>query len=95
MNRPTSPSHQGSDATLRMTSGDDALRNARALRATRWLTGICVLLVTHGSLYPWKFAWPPSVAVAWARMMRQSTWWTGRGDVVGNVVLFVPLGALG
>jgi len=54
-----------------------------------------VVLVTHGSLYPWRFAWPASLPAAWAHMMNQRSWWTGLGDVVGNVALFVPVGVLG
>jgi VanZ family protein len=54
-----------------------------------------VVLVTHGSLYPWHFAWPTSFGAGWDHMMNQRSWWTGLGDVVGNVVLFVPVGVLG
>jgi VanZ family protein len=67
----------------------------RVRRATRWLALLCVLLVTHGSLYPWRFRAPASFDAAWTRMMVQTSWWTGFGDVVGNVVLFVPVGVLG
>ena len=63
--------------------------------ATRWLALLCAVLVTHGSLYPWRFQWPGSLAAAWSRLMHQSSWWTGLGDVAGNVVLFVPVGLLG
>ena len=69
--------------------------DAKARRATRWLAVLCVVLATHGSLYPWHFAWPQSLPAAWHHMMNQRSWWTGLGDVVGNVVLFVPVGALG
>jgi VanZ family protein len=56
---------------------------------------LCVVLVTHGSLYPWRFAWPPDAGAAFAALMAGGHWWSGRGDVVGNIVLFVPVGALG
>lgn len=56
---------------------------------------VCLILVTHGSLYPWEFVAPASFAVAWSDMWRQDSWWTSLGDVVGNVVLFVPVGVLG
>ena len=79
-----------------MTAGDDPEpQHVKARRATRWLALWCVLLVTLGSLYPWHFAWPPSLSSAWAHMMNQRSWWTGLRDVVGNVVLFVPVGVLG
>ena len=79
-----------------MAAGDalDA-HPAEARHAMGWLALLCVVLVIHGSLYPWQFAWPASLSAAWHHMMNQRSWWTGRGDVVGNVVLFVPVGVLG
>jgi VanZ family protein len=68
---------------------------ARTRRATRWLSLLCAALVTHGSLYPWQFAMPTSFADGWDHMINQRSWWTGLGDVVGNVVLFVPVSVLG
>jgi VanZ family protein len=64
-------------------------------RALRWLLWLWAAFATHGSLYPWEFAWPASLPAAWAHMMHQDTWWTATGDVVGNVLLFAPIGALG
>jgi VanZ family protein len=64
-------------------------------RATVWLAWIVFALVVHGSLYPWRFARPGSIAMAWDRMVHQPSLWTSLGDVVGNVVLFVPVGMLG
>ena len=69
--------------------------SARAQRATRWLALLCTVLVTHGSLYPWRFAWPQSVQAAWDEMMNQPSWYTGFGDVISNIVLFVPMGVFG
>jgi hypothetical protein len=68
---------------------------ARTHRATLWLAWIVAALVVHGSLYPWRFAMPLSLSGAWDRMVLQPSLWTSLGDVVGNVVLFVPVGALG
>jgi VanZ family protein len=68
---------------------------SRARRATIWLAWIVAALVVHGSLYPWRFAMPGSFAAAWHHMVRQPSLWTSLGDVVGNVVLFVPVGMLG
>jgi VanZ family protein len=38
---------------------------------------------------------PGSLATAWHVMVHQPSMWTTFGDVVGNVVLFVPVGMLG
>src|SRR5262249_35011429 len=83
------------DPGLTMVDGDTDAHAARAQRVTRWLALLCVLVVTHGSLYPWRFEWPTSFAAGWRHMMYQPSWWTGVGDVVGNVVLFMPVGVLG
>jgi len=63
--------------------------------ALRWLLLLWLAFATHGSLYPWQFAAPTSLALEWERMMHQPSWWTGGFDVLGNIVLFVPVGALG
>lgn len=62
-----------------------------SLRALTWLV---VVLIAHGSIYPWQFHAPPSFAEAFAALMAQRSWWTSRGDVLENIVLFMPLGAL-
>ena len=64
-------------------------------RARVLLLLVCAALVVHGSLYPYRFIEPESFRDALAQMLAQRHWWTSRGDVLGNVVLFVPLGALG
>jgi len=64
-------------------------------RATFWLAWVVAVLVVHGSLYPWRFAMPVSLGQAWGHMVHQPSMWTTLGDVVGNVALFVPVGALG
>ncbi|MBL8319270.1 MAG: VanZ family protein [Burkholderiaceae bacterium] len=60
----------------------------------RVLLAVCLLLVLHGSLYPWRF--DPSVRLAqgWTTMWAQADVWTSLGDVAGNLVLFVPVGWL-
>jgi hypothetical protein len=63
--------------------------------AVRWLHVICWVLVIHGSLYPWSFAWPQAgFQLAWKGLWSPATLWSGLGDVVGNIVLFVPLGVV-
>jgi VanZ family protein len=64
-------------------------------RARVLLLLVCVALVVHGSLYPYRFVAPASFREALAQMLAQRHWWTSRGDVLGNVVLFMPLGLLG
>jgi hypothetical protein len=64
-------------------------------RARALLLLVCAALVVHGSLYPYHFMEPESFRDALARLLAWRRWWTSRGDVLGNVVLFVPLGALG
>ncbi len=54
-----------------------------------------IFFVIYGSLYPFDF--DLSVVTAQERKKFLASWWqaSGRGDVLGNVVLFVPFGALG
>jgi VanZ family protein len=66
----------------------------RPAAALRTLLLVCIVLITHGSLYPWSFVAPASFADAFAALMAQRRWTSHFGDVVGNVALFVPLGAL-
>lgn len=56
---------------------------------------LCLLLVTHGSLFPWLFAAPVSWPLALRQMLVDRLWWTGLGDAVANVLLFMPVGAFG
>lgn len=67
---------------------------SRGTARTRWLLLLCSVLVVHGSLYPWHLDNMFSVAAAWSRLWSGAGWWTSVGDVVGNVVLFVPMGLL-
>lgn len=67
-------------------------RTAAGSAAVPW--AVALLLVTYGSLYPLKFAAPPDLAAAWHHLLFEAGWWEGTGDVVANVLLFVPLGAL-
>lgn len=53
------------------------------------------LAVAYGSLYPFRFVEPASFAAALRAMFApMQLWqlWTSRGDVAGNVLLFVPIG---
>lgn len=62
--------------------------------ARRALLAACAVLVTHGSLYPWHFEAPASWLDALRALFDDAQAWTSIGDVVGNVLLFVPLGVL-
>ncbi len=64
-------------------------------RLTFWLLWLCTAAITHGSLYPWAFRAPTrSLQHEWHRLWFPDSWWTTRGDIIGNVLLFVPLGML-
>ncbi|HZF15869.1 MAG TPA: VanZ family protein [Steroidobacteraceae bacterium] len=60
-------------------------------RAARWLLGAVVALILYGSLFPFEFDAPsglPLIAlVASLRFERAS-----RGDIVANLLLYIPLG---
>ena len=49
-------------------------------------------LAAYGSLYPFRFVDPASFERALFAMFKDANWWTSRGDVAGNVLLFVPMG---
>ena len=61
---------------------------------SRWLLLLCAALVVHGSLYPWHLQTGVSVSAEWSNLWAKAGLWTSLGDVVGNVVLFVPMGLL-
>jgi VanZ family protein len=54
---------------------------------------IVAALIAYGSLYPFGFALPASFGAFWNELLAQRRLWTGLGDVAGNVLLFIPLGA--
>jgi VanZ family protein len=51
------------------------------------------LLIMYGSLYPFHYAPPESVQASLKAFAFDGRWWTSPGDEIGNVSLFVPLGA--
>jgi len=59
----------------------------------RLLLTVVIALIIHGSLHPWEFRAPSDVSAAVVQMFKWNPW-TGLGDTVGNVLLFVPLGLL-
>jgi VanZ family protein len=63
-------------------------------KACRWPL-VVAGLIAYGSLYPFGFAMPVSLDAFWDELLAQRRLWTGFGDVAGNVLLFMPLGAAG
>jgi hypothetical protein len=63
-------------------------------RLAFWLLAACVVAITHGSIYPWQFGPTHGYAHSWSGMFFAGRLWSSTGDVIANVVLFVPLGAL-
>jgi VanZ family protein len=63
------------------------------LRIARWLTLVVGLVIVYGSLYPFDFMAPPKGSVI--ALLTQLDWArTTRADVLANLLLYVPLGAL-
>jgi VanZ family protein len=63
------------------------------LRIARWLTLVVVLLIVYGSLYPFSFVAPPKGSLV--ALLTQLGWArTTRADVLANLLLYLPLGAL-
>ena len=73
----------------------DAHKCVHGIKLARTLLAACALLILYGSLYPFEYEEPPSLQAAWRQLLLASGWWTSPGDVMGNVTLFVPWGALG
>lgn len=51
-------------------------------------------LIAYGSLYPFDFVWTEATGTALLALLEDSHLWSSRGDVVGNLLLFLPWGAL-
>lgn len=77
-----------------MVAGDSDPPGTRKRRVTQWLALVCVV-VALGTLYPWRFAMPASFSAAWHHATHRPSLWTGTRDVIVNLALFVPIGALG
>ena len=58
------------------------------------LVFIC-MLIAYGSLYPFDFTVPGSSTDAWAHLLHDWSVTTSRGDALGNLALFAPLGFTG
>jgi VanZ family protein len=50
------------------------------------------LLIAYGSLYPFDFTLPEAWLPALRQLLADTRLWSSRGDVLGNVLLFLPWG---
>ncbi len=58
------------------------------------LIWVLALLAAYGSWYPFKFSDPERIGRTWEAFFHDVRVWTSTGDVVGNALLFVPLGVV-
>ncbi len=54
------------------------------------LCAAVALLILYGSWFPFEWIRPDREDLAWA--LADTTLWTGRADLLGNVALFLPWG---
>lgn len=74
-----------------MPSRHYAADNPQVRRIARWLALATVLLILYGSLYPFRFSSLRDID-AWAMITGLDFARASRGDVVANLLLYVPLG---
>lgn len=53
---------------------------------------LLAMLIAYGTLYPFDFTLPPQPGQALHDMLTNVRLWTSRGDVLGNLALFLPWG---
>src|SRR4051794_41101284 len=63
-----------------------------ASAAGKRLFWICLLLFTYGSLYPFHYVEPTALGEVWRAFLSDRRLFSSRGDVVGNLVIGIPLG---
>lgn len=51
---------------------------------------LLALLIAYGSLYPFDFTPPDAWLPELARLLADTRLWSSRGDVLGNILLFLP-----
>ena len=59
------------------------------------ILSLLAVLIAYGSLYPFNFTVPEPHAAAWVRLFNDWSLITSKGDMLGNVALFVPFGFAG
>ncbi|MEC5385254.1 VanZ family protein [Uliginosibacterium sp. H3] len=57
-----------------------------------WLPLILVIAIAYGSFYPFDYATALAPPDPWLALLREKLVWTSFADVIGNVVLFIPIG---
>ena len=62
---------------------------------TRRPVAIVAAFIAYGSLYPFEFSAPENASAMFRAFLEDWRLWTSRGDVLGNVGLFVPFGLAG
>lgn len=58
-----------------------------------WLASLAVVVLL--SIWPFNFDFSVVDGEAWTALANSWGWHTSRGDILGNVVLFIPVGVLG
>lgn len=56
---------------------------------------IIAFLIAYGSLYPFEFVWPADNSDSLQRLFQTWGSYTHQGDILANIVLFVPFGVTG
>ncbi|WP_428662869.1 VanZ family protein [Reyranella sp.] len=59
------------------------------------ITAIIIAVIAHGSLYPFQFRIPATGDGPISALMRSGMARSGRGDLIANVLLYMPLGCFG
>jgi hypothetical protein len=57
-----------------------------------WLTLALTGAIAYGSFYPFNFAGAMAPAHPWLALLQEPMLWTSFSDVLGNIVLFMPIG---
>ena len=73
-------------------SGQSQQRSEPGIRLIFWLV---VGLIAYGSIFPFDFQSPAAGTAPWRVLIDSATTLSHRGDIIGNIALFLPLGFVG